>query len=59
MLQLYMRSQISAEICLNWELANDAITEAVKGETFTTLGKLTTLWRGPAFGEKVGKYAAA
>lgn len=54
MLQLY----ISAEICLNWELANDAITEAVKGETFSTLGKLTTLWCGPAFGEKVGKYAA-
>ena len=32
MLQPYMRSQISAEICLNWELANDAIREAVKGE---------------------------
>ena len=32
MLRLYMRSQSSAEICLNWRFSTDAITGAVKGE---------------------------
>ena len=49
MLHLYMRR---SQICLNWELANDAITEAVKGE-FLPHRKVDYTLRGPAFAKKM------